>query len=597
MPGLSPLESQHIVTDPIPEHLLPYVVAQEPERYTPMDHAVWRFILKIGSVTLKDAAHPHYLCGLAATGISVERIPLISEMDACLRRFGWRAVGVSGFIPPAIFMEFQALGILPIACDMRKLENIAYTPAPDIVHEAAGHAPMIANADYAHYLRQYGDIARKAIYSKNDMAIYMAIRTLSETKEDPNASDEAVLKADEDLMMTEAHAEYLSEGAQLSRFYWWTVEYGLIGSLQNPKIYGAGILSSVGETETCLKKDVTRIPFSLDAVHTAYDITRPQPQLFVTGDFKALTQALLDFSQIMAFRQGGLLGLGKARQAGTVTTAELDSGIQVSGVLSRLYTTPEGDPAYLQYQGPCQLGVRDVELPGHGPQYHAEGYGTAIGRVTPQNKPLSRFNDADWSACGFDPLLQATDPGTLTFQSGLTVTGRLTGLIREKGLTGLTWIASFEDATVSYEGRTLFQPEWGTYDLACGEHVASVFGGAADRVSYLSQTDSLHPPKRPQKSNHCAEHEGLYPLYQQVRELRNAPPGATALTAALNAIVAELPDQLEDDWLLRWELLELNHTQALNAPWAESLVADLKRFATDNPDKAFLIDKGLALLT
>ena len=91
------------LTEEIPAHLKIYVVEQKPELYTAMDHAAWRFIMKVSAPFFATHAHPHYLKGLVETGISSERIPLISEMDACLRKLGWRAVAVSGFIPPAVF--------------------------------------------------------------------------------------------------------------------------------------------------------------------------------------------------------------------------------------------------------------------------------------------------------------------------------------------------------------------------------------------------------------------------------------------------------------------------------------------------------------
>src|SRR6185437_6285197 len=173
------------VTEKIPDHLLPYIARQDASLYTPIDHASWRYILRVSKAFFSKFAHQKYLDGLVETGISTERIPLIDEMDTKLRRLGWRAVPVSGFIPPAVFMEFQSLGILPIACEMRTLEHLAYTPAPDIVHEAAGHAPIIADPDYAAYLRNYGEVARRAIFSDKDMAVYAAVRALSEVKEDP----------------------------------------------------------------------------------------------------------------------------------------------------------------------------------------------------------------------------------------------------------------------------------------------------------------------------------------------------------------------------------------------------------------------------
>src|SRR3954462_13512230 len=92
-------------TEKIPDHLLPYIAHQDASLYTAIDHASWRFILKSSQAFFANHAHPMYLNGLRETGISTDRIPLLSEMDEKLRGFGWRGVAVSGFIPPAVFME------------------------------------------------------------------------------------------------------------------------------------------------------------------------------------------------------------------------------------------------------------------------------------------------------------------------------------------------------------------------------------------------------------------------------------------------------------------------------------------------------------
>src|SRR5204862_283517 len=89
--------------------------------------------------------------------------------------------------------------------------------------------------------------------------------------------------------------------ALLSRLHWWTVEYGLIGPLENPKIYGAGLLSSIGESVSCLEPAVKKIPYSIDAANMPFDITTKQPQLFVCRDFKHLADVLEEFASKMAF--------------------------------------------------------------------------------------------------------------------------------------------------------------------------------------------------------------------------------------------------------------------------------------------------------
>src|SRR3972149_3075871 len=132
----------------LPHHLMQFIVAQQYQRYTPIDHAVWRYVMRQNFNFLKDNAHPAYVEGLKKTGISIEKIPSIVEMNEILDKIGWAAVTVDGFIPPAAFMEYQAYKVLVIAADMRQINHIEYTPAPDIIHEAAGHAPIIADPEY-----------------------------------------------------------------------------------------------------------------------------------------------------------------------------------------------------------------------------------------------------------------------------------------------------------------------------------------------------------------------------------------------------------------------------------------------------------------
>jgi len=102
----------------IPNHLKKYIVEQNYDRYNIIDHNIWSFIMDISIPFFKKHAHHSYFEGLKKTGITFNKIPSIKNMNAKMSKFGWRAVAVRGFIPPEIFMEFQALGILPIACDI-----------------------------------------------------------------------------------------------------------------------------------------------------------------------------------------------------------------------------------------------------------------------------------------------------------------------------------------------------------------------------------------------------------------------------------------------------------------------------------------------
>ena len=287
----------------LPKHLKQYIVDQEYDRYTIIDHKVWSFIMNISVPFFKKHAHSSYFEGLNRTGITFDKIPLIKNMNQKMSKIGWGAVPVRGFIPPWAFMEFQALGILPIACDMRSSEHLTYTPAPDIVHESAGHSPIIINKEYSYYLKQYGKVASKAVFSKEDERIYFAIRRLSDLKEDRQATKQQIDDAEKELKNAKEAQTIPSEATLLSRLHWWTVEYGLIGELNNPKIYGAGLLSSVGESQNCLKPSVQKIPLTIDCIDYSYDITEQQPQLFVAKDFSDLIDILNEFEKTMSFNK------------------------------------------------------------------------------------------------------------------------------------------------------------------------------------------------------------------------------------------------------------------------------------------------------
>ena len=142
----------------IPEHLKEFIVEQDSTDYQPIDHATWRYILRQLKNYLSENAHECYLDGLEKTGITVEEIPSIDRICKKLQAFGWTAVPVSGFIPPAAFMEMQSLGILPIASDMRTLDHILYTPAPDIVHDLYGHLPFFTDQAYADFCAHLVDL-------------------------------------------------------------------------------------------------------------------------------------------------------------------------------------------------------------------------------------------------------------------------------------------------------------------------------------------------------------------------------------------------------------------------------------------------------
>jgi phenylalanine-4-hydroxylase len=533
----------------LPAHLKRYIVQQDYSRYTAEDQAVWRFIMRQLKNFLSTHAHSSYLEGLQKSGLSVEQIPQIEHMDQSLERYGWGAVAVSGFIPPAAFMEFQALGILPIACDMRSMDHLLYTPAPDIVHEAAGHAPILINPEYGAYLRLYGEVARHSIISKEDMAQYEAIRVLSDLKEDPASNSEMIRAAEKNLEQISDSTKTVSEAALLSRMNWWTAEYGLIGSLSDPKIFGAGLLSSVGEALSCLDSKVKKLPLSVDCVNFSYDITEKQPQLFVCQDFRHLGQVLEELATRLAYRRGGIYGLERAMEAGTVNTVELNSGTQISGVLQKLRLV-ENQPIYLHFSGACQLAFGGSQLPGQSIAQHPQGFSTPVGWLRGQNRCLSTFSLADLQQLG----LRRGQKATLEFQSGVRVDGLWKDSVyRQERLI----LLSFEQCRVTLGSEVLFEPAWGDYDMAVGQLVTSVFAGPADR-SQFGQTEDFVAKRVPTRIFSASETR-RHGLLKQIRQLRESYVSLEPQTrnARLNDLCRNYFESAPHDWLVGMELLEL----------------------------------------
>jgi phenylalanine-4-hydroxylase len=150
--------------------------------------------------------------------------------------------------------------------------------------------------------------------------------------------------------------------------------------------------------------------------------------------------------------------------------------------------------------------------------------------------------------------------------------------------------------------RILFDPSWGTFDMACGASVRSVFGGAADRKRYLADTGGFHQEPRKPKTNLTPTNRGLNALYQRVREVREkhvADPKSD-VSSDLKKVIETLDREFTRDWLLRYEILEIAQTESALAELAKDLRSQLGQIAKNDiaPGKpnAELIQRGLAVL-
>ncbi|WP_031426119.1 aromatic amino acid hydroxylase [Flavimarina sp. Hel_I_48] len=568
--------------DSLPVHLKQFIKPQNYEDYTPINQAVWRYVMRKNVDYLSKVAHKSYLDGLQKTGISIEKIPNMYGMNRILKEIGWAAVAVDGFIPPSAFMEFQAYNILVIASDIRQLEHIAYTPAPDIIHEGAGHAPIIANPEYAEYLRRFGEIGSKAISSARDYDLYEAVRKISILKEAEGIPQEEIEKAESGLLHIQETMGDPSEMARIRNLHWWTVEYGLIGSTENPKIYGAGLLSSIGESAWCMTDKVEKLPYSIEAASKEFDITQPQPQLYVTPDFAYLSEVLEEFADTMALRTGGPEGLQKLINSKGLGTIELSTGLQISGHFSEMIVT--GDRvAYLQTEGPTALSYREKELVGHSTKKHANGYGTVLGKLKGINLAIEDMSPKDLKAY----KIYEGERVQLEFEAGIKLEGRI--ITGTRNLQGKIILIHFEDCTVTLGERVLFKPEWGAYDMAVGKKIVSAFTGPADNASFDRITHEVSSSTV--KSKPSAERQELEELYQSVRDYRDG----NTVKFSPEAVFEILQKAHPRDWLLSIELYEIA-SERENPDFAEEIKDYLNQKMKENTALTELITDGIALI-
>ena len=569
------------VTKKLPKHLLQFVVDQPYNAYTPVDQAVWRYVMRQNYHHLQKVAHESYVQGLQLAGVDIEQIPTMYGMNRILKGIGWAAVAVDGFIPPGAFMEFTKYNVLVIAADIRTIEHIEYTPAPDIIHESAGHAPILAMPEFAAYLKLIGEAGSKAFSSKKDVELYEAIRHLSIIKADPNTKEVEVREAEHAIERIQSNMGTPSEMALIRNLHWWTVEYGLIGTLDNYKLYGAGLLSSIGEGMSCLNSNVRKLPYTLEAMHCNYDITKPQPQLFVTPDFAHLTTVLEQFKQLMAWTMGGLDGVRKAITSEQTATIEYSSGLQVTGTFT-VVVEAEGVPVFIQTSGPTALSLNNIQLSGNDKDRFPSGFSSPVGKLT-----TSPIAPEDMSA---EVLrrngIEAGKPACLIFENGIVVEGLVLEILRSR--LGKVILLELQDARVQYGEEILISAP--SYTMAVGEKIISAYAGPADVESF--QPTARVPHEKMHKIIHDEKAVELQGLYRVVRQARNEFKLVSRLPDVWKTVVQDFPN----DWLLSLEILEILEHHPSYQRHCDDLRLYLEKKREQNPHLDKLITNGLKLL-
>ncbi len=597
---------QPVIADPlqsgptVPDWLLPYTVEQDTSRYTAIDQAVWRFVLLQMYDRLKQTAHPAYADGLANSGISCDRIPSVAEMNRCLNRVGLGAVCVDGFIPPRVFQAFQANGILPIAAEIRSPDHLPYTPAPDIIHEAAGHAPILHDELYARYIRSSGEIASRAFTIPADTAVYSAIYALSAMKEDPSAAASELERAERALERALDSVQEVSEATAMSRLYWWTAEYGLVGSARDYKLYGAGLLSSLWESYSCHSPKGTKIPLSRDCIDVDYYITRSQPLLFVARDFEHLLEVLHEVSEGLAFTRGGAVALSAARKSQEPCTVCFDQRMDVVGTLTDV-TEHDSRVLALTWSG----GAAIVDLAGEMPRTSSV-QGPFVVPVGPLRSGASARRVRETMQRGAD------DQGRVEIEylGGLTVTGAPVALARSGFLGDVEHVVYLQDCQIRH-GDVVLVDSREPYPLLLTDGARTAYAGsdhpqhAESAMPSSAREPGLMPstgrggrpivPKRRTLSARMSRLDGLYAQAAGLRSQVTAGRVAPDIAERARVIYDSLTGDLSDEWLLRWNLLELVRVARQTGDLTEVLRADLVRLE-DHYEGRHPIRMGLRFL-
>ena len=228
------------------------VVEQPWADYSATDHGVWATLFERQQKILLGRAGDEFLHQQRAMGMTPDRIPKFDELNTVLRRAtGWELVGVEGLLPELTFFDHLANRRFPVTWWIRKPEQLDYLAEPDLFHDLFGHVPLLMNPVFADYMQAYGRGGVKA------------------------------------------HAIGPDALVNLTRLYWYTVEFGLIRQPDGLRIYGSGIVSSKGESIHCLESPApNRIGFDLERImRTQYRIDTFQKTYFVIDSYEQLMDA------------------------------------------------------------------------------------------------------------------------------------------------------------------------------------------------------------------------------------------------------------------------------------------------------------------
>jgi phenylalanine-4-hydroxylase len=253
---------------------IPEIFIRQPyESYTAADHETWRRLYKRLFPRWEKYANERFQGGIQSLCLPQDRIPRLEDVNRFLSPLtGFRARAVSGYVPAFLFFDCLRNREFPTTVTIRSGRTLDYLPEPDIFHDIAGHVPMHTDRHFAETLVRFGECAHTAAALVSEICD-PAERTRTLT---------SIFRA-------------------MARFFWFTIEFGLMRSRDGIRVYGSGLLSSFGEIEhAVVSPDVQRYPLQLEwAINQAFEIDHYQPLLFIVDSFDHLYSLVVELERWM----------------------------------------------------------------------------------------------------------------------------------------------------------------------------------------------------------------------------------------------------------------------------------------------------------
>jgi|SRR5579871_328485 len=237
-------------------------IQQPYQLYSAENHEAWRRLFSRMAPRWDRYANPHFLAGIHSLCLDPLRIPKLDDVNRFLQPLtGFQAKAVSGYIPAFQFFDRLRHRAFPTTITIRPSDRLDYLPEPDIFHDIAGHVPMHTDRAFAETLVRFGECAHTAAELVSGIRDeHEQLRRLT-----------SIIRA-------------------MARFFWFTIEFGLMRSKDGLRAYGSGLLSSFGEIEHAIDSpEVQRHPVQLEwAINQAFEIDHYQPLFFIVDSFDHL---------------------------------------------------------------------------------------------------------------------------------------------------------------------------------------------------------------------------------------------------------------------------------------------------------------------